>query len=183
MYSDILYKAMVSFSEIYVQYHKRSVRFVQSYVRDDMVAEDIVAESMINLWKTMQKEPVGHPGALLLAILKNETLNYLKHQSVKQTVLEVISQKYWRELNYRISNLEAFDPKEVFSAEILRIVEKTLQALPEQTSRIFRMSRYEHRPVKDIAGRLSLNPKSVEYHITQSLKALRIALEEYLPVF
>lgn len=44
------------------------------------------------------------------------------------------------------------------------------------------MSRYENLSVKEIAEELSMSPKSVEYHITRSLKALRIALKEYLPL-
>jgi RNA polymerase sigma-70 factor (ECF subfamily) len=147
-----------------------------------MVAEDIVSESLINLWKTIRKEPVTYPAALLLAILKNESLNYLKHQSVREAAMESISLKMLRDLDYRISSLEACDPQEVFSAEISEIVERTLQSLPEQTRRIFEMSRYEHLPVKEIADKLSLSSKSVEYHITQSLKALRVALKEYLAV-
>ena len=45
------------------------------------------------------------------------------------------------------------------------------------------MSRYESLSVKEIAHELSLSTKSVEYHITKSLKLLRIALKEYLPIF
>ena len=48
----------ISFSDIYTNYYKRSFLFVKSYVRDDMAAEDIVSESLINLWETSKKEKV-----------------------------------------------------------------------------------------------------------------------------
>lgn len=79
--------------------------------------------------------------------------------------------------------MQACDPEEIYSSEITGIVEKTLQSLPEQTRRIFEMSRYESIPVKEIAQELSLSTKSVEYHITKALKLLRVALKEYLPLF
>jgi RNA polymerase sigma-70 factor (ECF subfamily) len=148
-----------------------------------MASEDIVSESLISLWQTLKKEAVEHPYALLLKILKNNALNYLKHQDVRQAAMESISSKMIRDLDYRITTLEACIPEELFSAEINGIVEKTLASLPEQTRRVFEMSRYEHLSVKEIADALSMNPKSVEYHITKSLKALRIALKEYLPAF
>ena len=173
----------ISFSEIYTSYYKRSFLFVKSYVRDDMVAEDIVSDALINLWETTKKEKVEHPLSLLLVILKNESLNYLKHLEVKQTASESISSKMTRDLNYRLSTLQACDPEEMFSSEITRIVQETLQSLPEQTRRVFEMSRYECRSVKEIAEELSISPKSVEYHITKSLKYLRISLKEYLFVF
>lgn len=173
----------ISFSDIYTSYYKRSFLFVKSYVRDDMVAEDIVSDALIHLWETTRKETVEHPMSLLLAILKNGALNYLKHQSVKESATETISSKMIRDLNYRITTLQACDPEEIFSSEITQIVDKTLQSLPEQTRRIFEMSRYESLSVKEIASELSLSTKSVEYHITKSLKLLRIALKEYLPIF
>lgn len=146
-----------------------------------MAAEDIVSDSLINLWQTIKQETVNHPQALLLTILKNNALNYLKHQDVKLAAIESISSGMVRDLNYRIRTLEACDPKEIYSTEITTIVESTLQSLPRQTRRVFEMSRYEHLSVKEIADELSINPKSVEYHITKSLKTLRIALKDYLP--
>ena len=61
----------ISFSDIYTNYYKRSFLFVKSYVRDDMAAEDIVSESLINLWETSKKEKVEYPLALLVQMLKN----------------------------------------------------------------------------------------------------------------
>lgn len=173
----------ISFSDIYTSYYKRAFLFVKSYVRDDMVAEDIVSEALINLWETAKKETVEHPLSLLLIMLKNGALNYLKHQDVRQSAMDSISSKMIRDLNYRITTLQACDPEEIFSSEIVQIIQDTLESLPEQTRRVFEMSRYEYRSVKEIAEELSITPKGVEYHITKSLKELRIALKEYLPVF
>lgn len=175
--------SIISFSEIYTNYYKRSFLFVKSYVRDDMVAEDIVSEALIKLWETSRQETVEYPLSLLLSILKNGALNYLKHQDVRKAAMESISSKMIRDLDYRITTLQACDPQEIFSSEILQIIQDTLQALPEQTRRVFEMSRYESLSVKEIAEALLLSPKSVEYHITKSLKVLRIALKDYLPSF
>ena len=152
-------------------------------MRDDMVAEDLASEAIIQLWETTKKEPVEHPVALLAVILKHKALNYLSREQVKLESMEAISSKSVRDMDYRISSLKAFDPEEVFSSEITEIVRKALESLPEQTRRIFEMSRYEQMSVKEIAERTSLSAKSVEYHITRSLKVLRVALKDYLPIF
>jgi len=174
---------IASFSELYTQRYKSSFLYVKSYVRDDMAAEDIVSESLINLWQVIREENVEHPQALLLTMLKNKALNYLKHQEVKMAAMKSISLKMEHDLNYRITTLEACDPQEVFSNEVTEIVERTLLSLPEQTRQVFEMSRYDNLSVKEIAEQLALSSKSVEYHITKSLKALRIALKEYFPLF
>ncbi|MDR2948233.1 MAG: RNA polymerase sigma-70 factor [Dysgonomonas sp.] len=173
----------LGFDEIYQQYYKKFLLFVKSYVNDTEVAEDIVSDSFINLWGAIKKGNVQNPLAMLLSILRNESLNYLKHLKVKRTAMESISSVMIRDLDYRIVTLQACDPEEIFSSEIAEIVRETLQSLPEQTRRIFEMSRYESKSVKEIADELSLSSKAVEYHITKSLKALRFALKDYLPLF
>lgn len=59
----------------------------------------------------------------------------------------------------------------LFTAEAQEIVNKTLASLPEQTRRIFIMSRYENKPYKEIAETLGMTTKGVEYHIAQALKS------------
>ena len=173
---------MNSFSEIYTNYYKSSFLFVKSFVRDDMISEDIVSNSLIRLWETMKKEPVTYPQALLLKILKHSALNYLKHCSIKEDVSTKIKQTYERDIYYRISTLQACDPNEIYSREISSIVKKTLLTLSPKTRKVFEMSRYRGCSVKEIANEMDLSTKSVEYHMTQALKSLRLALKDYLPL-
>ena len=44
------------------------------------------------------------------------------------------------------------------------------------------MSRFEELSNKQIACRLKLSEKSIEYHITKALKTLQKALKDYLPL-
>ena len=81
-----------------------------------------------------------------------------------------------------ISTLEACNPEELFTAEAQEIVNKTLASLPEQTRRIFIMSRYENKPYKEIAETLGMTTKGVEYHIAQALKKLHVNLKDYIPL-
>lgn len=172
-----------NFTKIYQDYYKRSFAFVKSYVFDDAVTEDIVSDSLVSLWQTMKQAEVEHPLSLLLTILKNNSLNFLKSQERHQMVIENMRSSMQRDLDYRVNCLEACNPSDVFSDEVTSIIERTLQELSSDTRRVFEMSRYERLPVKEIAQELNLTPKAVEYHITKSLKALRIALKDYLPIF
>ena len=87
-----------------------------------------------------------------------------------------------RDINYRIMSLEACDPSTIYTDDINHIINETLNFLPEQTQRIFRMSRYEQMSVKEIAEKMGVSSKTVEYHITKALKELRISLKDYLPM-
>lgn len=81
----------------------------------------------------------------------------------------------------RISSLEACEPEALFSAEVQELIKKTLDKLPEKSSRIFMMSRYEGKSYQTIARETSLSVKSVEFHISKALTALRKDLKDYLP--
>ena len=58
-----------------------------------------------------------------------------------------------------------------------------LDALPPKTQEVYRMSRFENLSGRDIATRMGLSEKSVEYHIAQSLKFLRTRLKDFIGVF
>lgn len=172
-----------SFNEIYTSYYKKSFLFVKSYVHDDLAAEDIASESLIKLWEKLKTEEIDYVEPLLLTILKNKALDYLKHEEVRRTAFEFMADWHRQEFSIRISSLESCDPSKIFSDEVETIIRETLKSLPEQTSRMFLLSRFEHKSNKEIAELTGISVKGVEYHISKSLKALRIALKDYLPLF
>lgn len=170
-----------SFNEIYTALYRKSFLYVKSYVHDDMAAEDIVSDSLIKLWERMKQEVVEPVSPLLFCILKNGTLDYLKHQTIKRDAHGTIERTLMREMEIRKTSLESSDPNEIFSNEIQQIIQTTLHSLPEKTREIFLLSRFENKSHKEIAALFDVSQKGVEYHITQAIKELRVALKDYLP--
>ena len=113
-----------SFNNIYMRYYKKSFLFVKSYIHNEMVAEDIASESLIKLWQWIQDNPVENIEPMLLSILRNKALDYLRHESMKQQVITRISEKQNEELALRLSSLEDCNPNEIFSKEVMDIVKK-----------------------------------------------------------
>ena len=178
-----MYPASInSFNEIYVTFYRKSVLFVKSYIHDDLAAEDIAAEALIKLWERIKIGPIDPVAPFLFTILKNSSLDYLKHQVVRKAVHDAISESFNRELEIRTSALEACDPSDIFSNEVQTIFESTLNSLPEKTREIFLLSRFGNRPHKEIAEIFGISVKGVDYHIMQSIKELRVALSDYLPL-
>lgn len=172
-----------SFDEIYTSYYKKSFFFVKSYVHDDLAAEDIASDSLIKLWNKLKTEKIDYIEPLLLTILKNKALDYLKHEEVKRTAFESMADWHQQELSIRISSLESCDPNEIFSEEIEKIIRETLETLSNQTRQAFLLSRFAHKSNKEISGLMGISVKGVEYHISKALKTLRISLKDYLPIF
>lgn len=171
------------YNHIYLAYYDKAFRFANLYVRNDLVAEDLATEALLKLWEVMGREPVEKPASLLMTILKNKSLDYLKMRSHAQEALEAMGDWRQRELAIRISTLEACEPEKILSDEIQSILRDTLRKLPDQTRKTFIMSRFEQKSGKEIAAILGISVKGVDYHIAKALKALRVSLKDYLPLF
>ena len=63
--------------------------------------------------------------------------------------------------------------------DLSEAVEQAVNKLPEKSREVFRLSRLEGRSKKEIAKLLQLSEKAIEYHLTKSLKELRVQLKDY----
>ena len=172
-----------AFNKLFADYQGRFIRFANMYVRDTAVAEDFVIEALTYYWENRQtlKENSNIP-AYILTIIKHKCINHLQHIQIRQDVNEELKDHAQWELNTRIFTLEACDPNELFTIEAQNIVNRTLAELPEQTRRVFMLSRYENKSHKEIAEMLDMTTKGVEYHIARALKKLHTNLKDYIPL-
>ena len=172
----------IKLSELYDSYFQKSYLFVMSYVHNKQVAEDIASASIINLFYSIKDKKVENIKAFLLTILKNSSLDYLRKQAIRDRTHDIVLNNQTRELDFRISTLEECDPTLLFSKEIQEIIDASLESVSSQSKSIFEMSRYEQLSNKDIAAKMNLSVKSIEYHITKVLSLLRTNLKDYLPL-
>ena len=170
------------FSELYDTFFQKAYLFAKSYLHNKQAAEDIASDSIMKLWEKVRSEKVENAKALLFTIVKNSALDYLRKEMVREKVHDIVLTNKSRELNFRISTLEDCDPSILFSKEIQDLIDATLSKTSAQSKHIFQMSRFEHLSNKDIAAKLNLSVKSVEYHITKVLTLLRNNLKDYIPI-
>jgi len=60
-----------------------------------------------------------------------------------------------------------------------RIIAETLQSLPKKTRQIFVLNRFEGLSYNEIAEKMNLSNKTIEYHISKALGKLRISLKDF----
>ena len=172
-----------SFHNIYTSFYRKSFLYVKSYVHDDLVAEDIVSDSLIKIWEKVQHDNSVKVAPYLFTILKNKALDHLKHEKVKQQAISSMSDFIQRDMEIRLSTLDGSDPDYIFSSEVTKIIRETLEKLPPKTRQIFEMSRFEGKTHKEIATHFHISEKGIEYHLFQALSALRKSLKDYLPIW
>lgn len=168
-----------AFKQTFSQYYPGLLRFANSYVHDSYLAENIVQDAFVILWeKRAFLNLQSNLKAFLVTVVRNKAINILEKERNRAEIdsnhLKV------REANYELEALHALNPEELFSTEIVDILNKALEELPEQTRRIFMLSRFKGMNNKAIATKLNITEKGVEYHISKSLKFLRVKLSDYL---
>lgn len=175
---------ILSFNQLYKDYQTRFVNFANTYVRDSDVAEDITTEAFIYYWENRNTlSEVSNVPAYILAIIKNKSLNYLRHLQIQEEHSENIRKYREWELNVRIVSLDACEPYDLLVKEIQGLIQQTLDELPERTRKIFILSRYENKSYKEIAALTNMSTKGIEFHISKALKKLQVNLKDYFPLF
>ena len=137
------------------------------------VAEDIVQDTMLYIWENRDRlmEELSLKG-LLFMIVRNKSLDRITSQKVHSRVHQQLEKRF----------ADQFDSPDFYlGTELARLYREALAQLPEQTRRIFEMSRFQGMTHQQIAAEMEVSPQTVNYHIGQALKVLGVALKDYLP--
>ena len=168
--------------EVYAEYRTYFVRIAVSYVRDRMVAEDLVSDTFLKIWESRTETTPRNLPAYLLTALKRKCLDYLRDQAIHLRIQQNMHQTSARVVGERIARLEANDPQNLMMSEALAIIERELRRMPEQRRRIFIAHRYEEMSYREIAAVYELSEGQVTYELRAAKEALKAALKDYLPL-
>ena len=173
--------------EVYAEYRTYFVRIAVSYVRDRMVAEDLVSDTFLKIWESRTETTPRNLPAYLLTALKRKCLDYLRDQAIHLRIQQNMHQTSARVVGERIARLEANDPQNLMMSEALAIIERELRRmnrmeLIEQRRRIFIAHRYEEMSYREIAAVYELSEGQVTYELRAAKEALKAALKDYLPL-
>ena len=102
-----------------------------------------------------------------------------KHRIFNGFRKKVNEQAYIDFLTFGNSTQSNFTEHHVDYMEVKQKAEAAINALPEKSREIFRMSREEGLKNKEIAEKLQISIKTVENQMGEALKSLREALSDY----
>jgi RNA polymerase sigma-70 factor (ECF subfamily) len=141
-------------------------------VRSHEAAEEMVQNLFLALWDKRATLSITNFSSYFYTAVKNRALNVIESLIVKK--------KYWDYYKNFIPREENVTERAVEYAELLEAIEKGIAFLPEKPKMIFTLNRLEGRSIQEIAGILNLSTKTVQYHLTRSLKELRLHLKHYI---
>jgi RNA polymerase sigma-70 factor (family 1) len=161
-----------AFREIYNRYWYVMFNTGKRKLYTAEVAEEIIQDIFTDLWERRSTVQIDHLKGFLFGALKFQIFNHIRRQLV-QKEYEKYSQNAHPFYDHHTENLLAYE-------DLFQAIENAIEQLPEKTRTIFRMSRLENHSVREIAAKLNIPERTIEYHLTQSLRALRKNLKEFV---
>lgn len=165
---------------VFDRFHTLLIAFAKNTVKNPLLAEDFVQDAFCTLWENRTKlNPELPVQSYLYKLVYRRCIDSLRKQQAHSN--------YYKRSEIKINEIESiqqdFDNlilSEIIAQEAQTQLQVTILELPQQTREIFEMSRYQDFTNPEIAEKVGLSVKSVEYHISKALQQLRKSLKDFL---
>lgn len=161
-----------AFREVYLRYWKKLYSIATRKIQSTVIAEELTQDIFLRLWESRKAQKIENLNYYLLASVRNAVINHFRKVFMHE--------KYFNYADYHFSKSTDSTDEQIALNDLIEIVEKQLNELPEKTRQIFKLNRLEYKSVKEISAQLSIPERTVEYHISQAVKFLRVFLKDYL---
>jgi RNA polymerase sigma-70 factor (ECF subfamily) len=161
-----------AFDELFDRYWSKSFDIAFDKVKSKEQAEEIVQDVFMDLWSKKDSLDIKNFSHFLFASIKYQSINKIRSKLVEH--------KYWDYYKHFVALTENVTDNTVRFNNLLEVIDEKLTKLSPKSKKVFYLSRLEGHSVKEIATKLSLSEKAIEYHISRSLKELKIYLKEFI---
>lgn len=166
------------FEGLYYKYSDRLYNFAFRFVSDEHTAQDIVHEAYGTLWEKFEGKESDAWQALLFRIVRNRSIDTLRHQSSLRIVsltdsFRNVCDEGLYQMDFAVNDS---DRKTIYD-ELTANIHSIMGKLPDRCREVFMMSRFQNMKNKEIAAALKISEKAVEKHIHKALTVFRKELD------
>ena len=157
--------------ELFNYYYPRLYHFSKSFLKLEEGIDDILQDVFIKIWNhrtNIYNTESFNPFIFTVTrnLLLNELRSRLNDQKLKEKVL-------------KLSLPEEYNSDEKMEySELKNMVDQIVSSLPEKQQEVFVLSRNQGLSHKEIAEKLEISTKTVEYHISQSTSTIKSKLKQ-----
>lgn len=161
-----------AFEAIFRRWYAPLVRLAEGTLHERAVAEEIVQDVMLELWKRRAHlEIQSTVQAYLYQATRNRALNHIRHRQVRQrSLLHLV----------REEGAGPAAPSRAVAAEMREAALAALASLPPRCREVFELSRVHGLRYTEIADVLGVSVKAVEAQMTRALREFRERLAPWL---
>lgn len=169
---------MKAFESIYKEYFSRLCVLSEKVVEDSAIAEDIVQNFFLKLWIERSKiSDISNEAGYMSRSVYNLSLQHIRLNNIH-------AKHHGQIYDEKFASSDYYDKQVDMASEDRRItlLRRAVDSLPEQCKEIIQKSRYEGKKSAEIAQEMSLSIRTVENHIYNGIKKIKLYMEEYKTV-
>lgn len=153
----------------------RLINFSIYFVKNFEIAEDVVSDVFVTFLKSRKKlNHIDNVEAFFYTAVKNQSLKFLRKKKLSDVLFVQTPSEDFQVKSTSRPDLEMMDK------ELHDVLLRSMEQLPPQRKMIFQLVKFDGLKYKEVAKSLDISPKTVEKHMTISLKIIREIIEEYL---
>jgi len=157
-----------AYNELFDRYAKSLYRQAIAYVHNEMDAEELVMDLLLNLWEKrghLKADAGNNVKAYLMLSMRNRIINHLQKNIPGTASIDLLDEAKFvdsREADYGII---CRDMETIYQSEV--------DKLSPQRQKVFRLSREKNLSYAEIADELNLSINTVENYMVSALNTLR----------
>jgi RNA polymerase sigma-70 factor (family 1) len=158
-----------AFNEIYNQFAASLTSFAAARLTSLEEAHDIIHDLFVHLWQERENISINTSlSGFLYAAIRYRVIDHIRRNSTRKKYAEQIA-KMPIHTQEETENL-------LYEKELREKLEGAINQLTPRTKEVFRMSRFEHLSIGEIAEKLNLSEQTVKNQLTTALNQLRSLL-------
>ncbi len=165
----------VDMDEVFNSYYPRLVLFAIKLTGSKEESEEIVQDVFVRLWMKEDSLSINCSiKSFLFRSVFNASLDYLRRATV--------SKRRSRQLGMVLEEVVQFhDP--IMEEELDMAINYAISQLPGQCERIFRLKKQEGLSYKEIAEKLNISERTVEFQVNKGVRYLKKKLDVISVIF
>ena len=169
-----------AYKYVFENYYTLMCHTADTILKDEATSKAVSSDVISHIWEIRENIDI-HTSlrSFLLRSVYNAAINHVK--SAAERHITTFSSLKGNEKAVPIEGKENTHPLRLLEqSELEEAIEKAVNALPENTRKIFSQSRFENKTYKEIAENMGVSVNDIKYHMKRSITLLRESLSQYL---
>jgi RNA polymerase sigma-70 factor (family 1) len=161
-----------AFEKLYAQYKPVLCKFIQTFINDSALTDDIVQEVFVAVWLNRNNiDPDQSFSSYLMTSARNKIYDFFKETAKNRQMIE----QRW--LNFSEAGNDTEEA--LVSLELDELVDSALKQLSSRKRDIFELAKLKGKSHSEIAEQLGISKNTVKNHMVDSLKYLKEVIGKY----
>lgn len=157
-----------TFEDVYHRYWEKVYAVCYNNIRDVEVAKEMVQDIFKSLWERRDNLELENVGHYLIRSAKLKAFEFIRNKTTRQKI---------DEFNYQgCVNSSNCTEEQILFNDLKENVDLLVDTLPCQCKKVYKMSREDGLSNREIAEKLMISERAVEYHITRAMNTLKLKL-------